>query len=350
MDFDRSNPLINYKLKERVEDFSQQIDMDWTTCTEINVGGTPIERQFSRLEFGDDIELSLGTGTPPGSLTNYDYYYKLTSEVAAHNYEGQLDWIDKSGMTADDLAGATGEVADLLAKENYRGWKYTVQLFHKIETWTDDIVGVKVWQLMSRPGSGSALLDRIITYDSKKKFVSVVDVPSADIQSFNVGTVWGIRTAATDNGFTFQMSKESGEVTKTFNRTAPCEIIPLPARGNPVSPYTILGGEPVLATDPVITMVAPAIDRPYLYNTIIDPITGVASEAPTVMPLAQVELWLYGKYFGKDLDYVKTYEEGWLVHPSDTSYTGRLKPPGQSGLSDDFNKVQTDFNPNTRWR
>jgi hypothetical protein len=83
---------------------------------------------------------------------------------------------------------------------------------------------------------------------------------------------------------------------------------------------------------------------------LIGPITGVASEAPTVMPLAQVELWLYGKYFGKDLDYVNTYEEGWLVHPSGTSYTDRLKPPGQSGLSDDFNKVQTDFNPNTRWR
>jgi len=338
---DRSEPLLDLRIRERVI-YDPTLQMDWVVAQEwVNYHDEILQREFSELEHGTDLELQVMPGAPTGHPDAFSHHYALKREFFEKVYSAQK------------LRADAGELAEF---NDFYGWEYTANINHRTELWTDTLVTRVVWQLMSKPTSEGTASDRVYLFNSEGVITSQQTLGELTSLDVNAGRLWGLRATSSVSGFDFEIRSSGGSIQATHERTDDCaRQSPSEAGavlGNPTAPSTteVSGSDPYALTHPIIRVVAPSITRPYLEEEVINEITMLPELVPVIRVVEEVHLFLYGKYWIQEFGFINAFDQGWLVHPPNTSYNTRLKPPGKSYLSDDYNQEQGVFNPNAEWR
>jgi hypothetical protein len=297
---DYSNPLINNTYQERLE-YNSNLLFEWVTSTQIkDLNDVVQERTFSELEFFNQKELSLQTGSPPGHPDSYSYHYKLRSLLNDHSYSGFK-------FVAED--------EEFSQFNEFYGWKYDLNEFYRIEYYSDDLINYAVWNIYSRGLTGTPTTDVIKLYNSEGTEINSTNVPENTTLNLSTGIARGIRTQSSDSDTPFKLKIEN-TVINTFGSTAP----------NSVPVNNLSGYQPVINNANVINIEYPT-ERPIE--------TDIITNLPIV--LHQIKVFFYGNYWTQDLALSNVYEQGWVLHPAESTLLTRLKPPNKAYLSDVYN-------------
>lgn len=341
MTIDRSEPLIGFQTKERIIN-EPTLGLEWVTAKELtDLAGTPLERTFSELFYGTELELIVSPGAPTGSPDAYAWHYQLKSELIESLYTGRL-------LHAD--GGPEAQYND------FYGWTHNANVNLRTELWTDTLVTRVVWQLMSRPDENTLATDRIYTFGADGTIANSTTESEPESILIAAGRLWGLRYTQSEADFTVEMNNSSGEVQNTFTAqgncatqqpTVPGEVLPSPNAPNSSEVGAV---QPHALTHAGLEVFAPEITRPVVTESVYNPTTMLNEDVVVIRVVAEVHLFLYGAYWLQELEFVNSYHQGILLHPEGTDLATRLKPPGKVYLSDAYNKVQGTFTPNAEWR
>lgn len=350
MTIDYSDPLITTRTRE-LSIYDPTLLTEWVSGTEvIDVATETItERSFNELQHLPGLELTTLPGAPPSHPDPYAFHYQLRSKFAEHNYSSQVLFVND-------------ETNPLYAFNDFYGWYYNVSLYNRTEYWTDDLAAMCVWQIRSRPDEETPATDKLFWFNAAGDVISSLNIAEAESLSIAVGRTWGLRAAASDPFFDFEMTSSTAESINNFVRhlsydipaelAAGMQVLPEPeapsATGvNAIAPHSL--------THPIINITSPITSPRAAYTGEI-PQEPANPEDPPLPPLvvpiikvlAQVNIYIYGAYWVQDYGFINSYDQGALIHPDPTELSIRLKPPGKAYFNDSF--TDTTFNENAEWR
>jgi hypothetical protein len=318
MPIDTSNPLITTTYSERTEPTS--IGMNWVTASQLSDtnSGLILERNFSNLENITPVQLLLGSGSPPGNPDSYSFHYRVRNKVNEHNYQGFESF-------TDDVESS------YFAFNNFFGWKYLVNQFYRTQYFTDTLLFSCVWRIYSLPSIGGTATDHIQIYSPAGTLISDVGRAATGDNAINLNLSTGISTGirTTSSTTTTFKTRLGSSVINTFNQND--------THGTPNS--TLLIYSPILNYGDNININYPTA-RPVIYD--------VGTGLPVSQIIHNITVFFYGSFWTQELNLNNIFQQGWLTHPPGTIYSTRLKPPGLSALSDNYNNdTLTTINTNT---
>ncbi len=229
---------------------------------------------------------------------------------------------------------------------NFWGWRQHTNHYYRNEVLSDTLVGEHVWQIRSLSADGATPQDVYCLYTGAGG-LATAQTTTTNTLTIDVGWTWGIRVTATRPDLatlTIRDAASSGNVIGTIPISWTYSL-PAWVPGSPLS-------NPSFTSDISLRALAPTgllqpyiqidlnVTRPYLTTT------GLSGTVADVQPIDELRLFFYGGYNSMEINLYDVQDDGWIMHPSGTSDTDRLKPPGKGYLSDTFNTPAQTFTAN----
>lgn len=283
MTYSTDKPLLNQFIQE-IETSYSLLEFPWVTSQQTKQSNTNeiLDRTFFELEF-------------PVSTTKWKIVDKPLNDIGSLHYSG------KSVMLAHTYSASKVQIGGVQNMSDFNGWNYLVSKYYLDNLYTDTLVRVITWRIYS-----DAAFDTFTTTNEAGELISssvTYNGRVATVPTKGVGF-----TATTYNAPSTPFSVLNANSSSSSNTTT---MVLNQANKQ------ILSGNTLYITRPIVTR------------------TFSNEQNPPVL-LAQITIQLFGKYFSQGIGLDEMYDQGWVIHPANTSPTDKLKPPGKAYLNDNF--------------